>query len=156
MTGAEFLTTILYPALGTLLTAAVGVAVLFMRNWINLHQQTADANQLTQVLNRGQALALAQGVTPPMVQDSVTKYLHTMAPDLAVRTGMADKIDTVDGTPVLAPTPVGTNRVLASIAENLVAGPPVVVRDAGTSTVGADDVPATRGSIPAPNRRTVP
>lgn len=113
MTMQEFVQTVIYPGLATLITTGVGFAVLYIRGMMATQQQVADAAQLQRVLDRGRVLAQASNVAPIDQPANVMAYLHQTAPDLAVRTGMSTPGSTPD---VLVPTAAGASRIAATLA----------------------------------------
>jgi hypothetical protein len=116
MTANDFLSTILYPALATIVTAGVGLAVAYIRAMQATAQASADAAALTGALARGKALAEAQHTPAAEIPDAVAQYLHATSPDLAQRTGMSQTTQS-QGDTVLVPTAAGAARIAATLAE---------------------------------------
>lgn len=114
MTWNDFLASVIYPGLATIITAGVGLAVAYLKSQAATAQATADAIALTAALNRGHALAVAQGTPAAQVPAAVAQYLATTSPDLGKSTGVLQPSEHLPGQ--LVPTQAGSVRIAASIA----------------------------------------
>lgn len=113
MTWQDVLQSVIYPFLVLTIPALGAWAVIELKGMAATAQAAADAAALTSALNRGHALAVAQGTPAAQIPDKVADYLATTSPDLAKSTGV---LTPGASTGQLVPTIAGSARIAASIA----------------------------------------
>jgi hypothetical protein len=114
MTWQDVLQSVIYPFLVLTIPALGTWAVIELKGMAATAQAAADAAALTSALNRGHALAVAQGTPAAQVPAAVAQYLATTSPDLGKSTGVLQPSEHLPGQ--LVPTQAGSVRIAASIA----------------------------------------